>query len=155
MTVKSEPLIHGKPMGDEEKRPARRTPAMVSRGGVIAAMIFILRIMAVLLILMSTFGNYVLFAGGWERYLPIDIAVVGLAAFYQLICCLLQWGFKAARWWLPYGLALLASAIPSFLTYNALVGPYLMTQIGPILAGAFILISVIGGDALPEWVLVE
>lgn len=151
MAVQQGPLVNGKPA----ETVRRRSPAMVSRGGVIGGMILILRIIAILLILMSTFGNYVLFAGGWERYTPIDIAIVGLAAFYQIICCVLQWGFKAARWWLPYAFALLASAIPSFLTYNALVGPYLVAQIGPILAGAFILISVLGGDALPEWVLVE
>lgn len=154
MTVQQGPLVNGKP-AEETRGASRRSPAMVSRGGVIGAMILILRVIAILLILMSTFGNYVQFSGGWAHYLPIDIAVVGLAAAYQIICCLLQWGFKAARWWLPYGIALLASAIPSFLTYNALVGPYLIAQIGPVLAGAFILISVIGGDALPEWVLVE
>lgn len=150
MTVRSEPLT-SKPA----EAPRRRSPALVSRGGVIGAMIFILRVIAVLLILASTFGNYVQFVGGWGGYWPLNWIIIGLAALYQLICCLLQWGFKAARWWLPYWIALIASAIPSFLTYNALVGPYLVTQLGSILAGAFILISVIGGDALPEWVLVE
>lgn len=133
----------------------RPSPAVLSRGGAIGGMVFILRVMAILLVIASTIGNYVQFMGGWEKYLPIDFVVIGLAFVYQLICSLLQWGFKANRMWIPYILALLASAIPSFLTYNALFGAYMAVQVGTVLAPIGIGIAVIGGDALPEWVLVE
>jgi hypothetical protein len=151
MAVTSQPTVNGK-VEETRRRPS---PAMVSRGGVIGAMIFILRVIALVLIVASTFGNYVQFMGGWGAYWPINWTIIGLAALYQLICSLLQWGFKAGKMWLPYGLALLASAIPSFLTYNALFGPYLATQVGAILTMIGIGIAVVGGDALPEWVLVE
>lgn len=150
MTIKSTELING-------KVPSRTRPsaALMSRGGVIGAMIVLLRIVAVLLIAVSTFGNYVQFVGGWDVYWPINWPIVALAALYQGLCCAFQWGFKAASWWFPYALALLASAIPSFLTYNALFGPYLATQVGTALALIGIGVAVLGGDALPEWVLVE
>lgn len=154
MTVQQSPLVNGKP-AEETRGVSRRSPAMVSRGGVIGATIFMLRVLALLLIVASTFGNYVQFMGGWERYWPVSAAVVGLAAAYQVVCSLFQWGFKALGWWLPYGIALIASAIPSFLTYNAWAGPELAVSIGPILAGVVILLCTIGADALPEWVLVK
>jgi hypothetical protein len=150
MAVTSQPTVNGK-VEETRRRPS---PAMVSRGGVIGAMIFILRVIALVLIVASTFGNYVQFMGGWGAYWPINWTIIGLAALYQLICSLLQWGFKAGKMWLPYGLALLASAIPSFLTYNAWAGPYLSAQVGGVVAGLLILGATIGADALPEWVLV-
>lgn len=152
MTVKSSELVNGR----APRRP-RPTTAVVSQNGVIAAMIFILRIIALVLIVASTFGNYVQFVGGWpkpEETLPFDVLIVCIAMLYQLICSLLQWGFKAGGMWVPYALALLASAAPSFLTYNAWAGPYLATQIGSFLGVALLLIATIGADALPEWVLV-
>ena len=149
--VRSEDLKDGKPLGKRR----RASPAVVSKGGAVSAMITILRIIAVALVFLSTLGNYVQFVGGWAAYWPINWKIVGLAALYQLVCSLLQWGFKAAGWWFPYVIALLASAIPSFLTYNGLFGPYLATQVGATLALIGIGIAVIGGDALPEWVLVE
>lgn len=148
MTVKSTELINGK----ARQRP---TTAMLSERGVIGAMIVILRIIAIVLIIASTFGNYVQFAGGWAHYLPLDVLIVCVAALYQLICSLLQWGFKAGGMWIPYSFALLASAAPSFLTYNAWAGPYLATQLGPIIGTIVLLIATVGADALPEWVLVE
>lgn len=153
MAVKSSELINGK--APEEPRRKRPSAALMSRGGVIGAMVLTLRIIALILIVASTFGNYVQFMGGWERYLPIGWVVVGIAALYQLICSLLQWGFKAGGMWIPYTLALLASAAPSFLTYNAWAGPYLAAQLGPLLGTIILFIATIGADALPEWVLVE
>lgn len=149
MAVKSSELVNGKVPA------ARPSAALFSQGGVIGAMILLLRIISVLLVLASTFGNYVQFMGGWGRWLPIDGVIIGVAILYQVICSVLQWGFKAGKMWLPYVLALLASAIPSFLTYNALFGPYLVTQVGTIPTLIGIGIAVLGGDALPEWVLVE
>lgn len=151
MAVTSQPLNNGK-VEETRRRPS---PAMVSRGGVIGAMIFILRVIALVLIVASTFGNYVQFMGGWAHYLPVSWWVIGAAAVYQLICSLLQWGFKAGKMWIPYVLALLASATPSFLTYNAWAGPYLAVQLGAWLGTVVLLIATIGADALPEWVLVE
>jgi hypothetical protein len=150
MTVRNEPLVNGKP-----STPRRPSPAMVPRGCVVNAALVMLRLIAVVLVLASTFGNYVQFVGGWESYWPPQWIVLLYAFIYQVVCSLFQWGFKAMRWWVPYVIALLASAIPSFLTYNALFGPYLALQVGIIPALLGIGIAVIGGDALPEWVLVE
>lgn len=149
MAVKSSELVNGKVPA------ARPSSALLSQGGVIGAMILILRIIALILIVASTFGNYVQFMGGWARWLPLDALIIGIAALYQLICSLLQWGFKAGGMWIPYILALLASAAPSFLTYNAWAGPYLTTQLGSVLGTFVLLVATIGADALPEWVLVE
>jgi hypothetical protein len=154
MAVRSIPTRNGKTEDEEQGRRRKPSPAMVSKNGVIGAMIFILRIIALILMVASTFGNYVQFMGGWERYWPIDLVVVGLAVLYQIIFSLLQWGFKAGEMWIPYFLALVASAIPSFLTYNAWTGPYLAVQIGPLLGYIVLLAATIGADALPEWVLV-
>lgn len=145
MTVKSEPL----------NRPVRPSPAVMPRGCVITGALAVLRVIAVALILMSTFGNYVQFVGGWESYAPIQTTPLIYAALYQGVCCVLQWGFKAMRWWLPYVFALLASAAPSFLTYNPVIGPYLAGQIGMYGAIIIVFLLVLAGDALPEWVLVE
>jgi hypothetical protein len=150
MAVRSQALVT-----EEEKRPRRPTPAMLSRGGVIGAMIGILRIIAVLLMVASTFGNYVQFVGGWGLYWPINWPIIGVALLYQVVCSLLQWGFKAANYWIPYAIALIASAIPSYLTYNAWAGPYLAAQLGSALAFFVLALSTLGADALPEWVLVE
>lgn len=143
--VQSEPL----------HAPSRPTTAMVSRGGAIGAMIFILRVIAIVLMVASTFGNYVQFVGGWAYYLPLNWPIIGAALLYQLICSLLQWGFKSGRMWIPYAISLVASAIPSFLTYNTWAGPYLTSQLGIPLGAAVLLIATIGADALPEWVLVD
>jgi hypothetical protein len=150
VTVQSEPLKNGKV--EKKKAPSA---ALVSQGGVIGAMIFILRVIAIILMVASTFGNYVQFMGGWARYWPVDGLIVAAAVVYQLICSLLQWGFKAGGMWIPYTLSLLASAASSFLTYNAWAGPYLAVQVGPYLGIVVLLIATIGADALPEWVLVE
>lgn len=150
MTVREAPLSSGKTTA-----PRRPSPAMVPRGCVTIAALVMLRVIAVVLILASTFGNYVQFVGGWASYWPPEWVILLYAAIYQAVCSLFQWGFKAMRWWVPYLIALFASAIPSFLTYNALFGPYLALQVGAIPALIGIAIAVIGGDALPEWVLVE
>lgn len=152
MAVRSVPTKNGR---TEEERRGRPSPAMVSKGGVIGAMIAILRFIAILLMLASTFGNYVQFVGGWAFYLPPNAIILGCALAYQLICSVLQWGFKAGKMWIPYGIALLASAIPSFLTYNAWAGPYLAVQLGTTLGPVALFIATLGADALPEWVLVE
>jgi hypothetical protein len=157
MAVRSIQTRNGKTQEEEEeeRKPRRPSTAVVSKGGVIGAMIFILRTMAILLIIASTFGNYVTFMGGWARWLPADMGIIGLSILYQLLCSVLQWGFKAGRMWIPYTLALVASAIPSFLTYNAWAGPYLVVQLGTVLAPVVLFAATIGADALPEWVLVE
>lgn len=149
MPVTSTPLTSGKPTA---RRPS---PAMVPRGCAISAALVMLRVIAFALILGSTFGNYVQFVGGWESYWPPVWVALGYAAIYQLVCSLFQWGFKAMRWWLPYGIALIASAVPSFFTYYVLIGPAIAGQFGLVVSIAVVLVLVIGGDALPEWVLVD
>ena len=138
-----------------QSRPIGTSPHVFRRSVVIRAMISILRVVAILLIVASTFGNYVLFVGGWAQWQPINAWAVLFAALYQALCCVLQWGFKAAHWWILYFAALFASAIPSFLTYNAWAGPFLALQFGPVLGLLIMAIATLGADALPEWVLVE
>lgn len=142
MSVQSQPIT------------TKRTPHVVSANRVIGITITILRVLAVLLIFTSTFGNYVQFVGGWEFAASVNAVALALAIGYQALCSVLQWGFKALRWWPLYALFLLASAIPSFLTYNAWAGPYLTAQFGAALAFGMLGIAVIAADALPEWVLV-
>lgn len=134
---------------------ARPSPALVPRGCVITAALVLLQVIAIALMLMSTFGNYVTFAGGWKTFWPPQWVVMLYAFLFQVVCSLMQWGFKAMRWWVPYTLALIASAIPSYLTYNVVIGPYLALQVGAQLATVVVIIFVVAGDMLPEWVLVK
>jgi hypothetical protein len=140
-----------------QSRPIRpdASPHVFKQSAVISAMAGVLRTISVLLIIASTFGNYVLFVGGWAHWTPINAVAVGFAILYQALCCVLQWGFKAARWWILYFAALFASAIPSFLTYNEWAGPFLAAQLGPVVALLAMALATLGADALPEWVLVE
>lgn len=146
--------VTGTPLGGAQ-RAARPSPAMMPRGCVISGALALLRVLAVALILMSTFGNYVQFTGGWESFWPPQWTILLYASIYQGICCILQWGFKAMRWWIPYGFALIASAAPSFFTYNPVLGPYIAPQVGIYGAIVIVIALVLAGDALPEWVLVE
>lgn len=165
MTVKSRRISPR--YGEDEERVGARTYStyMFSESTVIRWAIRILRFVAWALLVMSTFGNYVQFAGGWERIYwswrdlggslaAISWGAVAFAVVFQAVFSLIQWGAKAQRWWLLYTLGLLASAIPSFLTYNAWAGPYLTAQIGAAFTVAIIGLAAIGADALPEWVLV-
>jgi hypothetical protein len=137
-----------------QKKQAR-SPHLVSQTWVIGLTIALLRVVAILLMIASTFGNYVQFVGGWDAISPISWVIVALAVAYQVICSVFQWGFKALRWWALYVFALIASAVPSFLTYNAWAGPYLAAQLGSVVGTGLIALAVIGADALPEWVLVK
>ncbi len=144
---------------------ARQGTHVVSRSKIVRLTIILLRMGAILLLIASTFGNYVQFAGGWEhvswswRSVSASLAAISwqavfFAVVYQAIFSALQWGFKAQRQWLPYALALLASVIPSFLTYNTWLDPYLSAQIG-LASPLVIFLAATFADAIPEWVLVE
>lgn len=163
MTIKSR-YTTPTPAREEEPRKAYSTHVF-GRATTIRWTIRILRVVAWALLVMSTFGNYVQFVGGWEQVYwnwrdlagsigSIAWLAVLFAVIFQGVFSLLQWGAKANRWWLLYSFALLGSAIPSFLTYNAWAGPYLTAQIGAALAVVVIGLAVIGADALPEWILV-
>jgi hypothetical protein len=134
-------------------------PQVIPRGCVVNAAIVLLWLLALILLAVSTFGNYVLFVGGWDSAAwPSDAATyraLGLAVTFQAICSVAQWGFKAIRLWLAYAVALLISAIPSFLAYNAIVGPWIEPQIGPWIAPVVIFLSALFIDMLPEWILVR
>lgn len=141
--------------------PAARTyrPQVIPRGCVINAAIVFLWLIAVALMAVSTFGNYVMFVGGWDAATwPSDAATyraLGFAVGYQALCSVAQWGFKAIRLWPAYWVALLISAIPSFLAYNTGMGPWVAVQIGPILAPVAIFLAAVFIDMLPEWILVR
>jgi hypothetical protein len=151
--------------------PMRSATAVLPQATAITASVVVLRVLALLLLTMSTFGNYVTFVGGWAAtskapgffwswsnlaasIAAINWSMVLLAIVYQVVFSLLQWGTKAKRVWSLYMLFLLASAIPSFLTYNGWAGPYLAEQVGVWIAGILVFIAAVGADAVPEWVLV-
>lgn len=156
MTVRSEHIRNG-----ERTAPAGRNTyrsQVIPRGCMAGSAIILLWLAALALLAISTFGNYVLFVGGWEllRW-PSDrvtYIALGCAVGYQVVCCLAQWGFKAIRLWPAYAVALLISVIPSFLAYNAGVGPWLEPQIGWVLAPIAIFLVSVFIDMLPEWILV-
>lgn len=143
--------------GRVERRQAYRSQ-FIPRGCMARSAIGLLWFVALVLLAVSTFGNYVLFVGGWERMRwPADrdaAIALGLAVGFQAVCCLAQWGFKAIRLWFAYGIALFVSVIPSFLAYNAGVGPWLEPQIGWVLAPLAIFLVSVFIDMLPEWILV-
>lgn len=128
--------------------------------------VILLWVTAILLWLLSTFGNFVQFVGGWTNAWPLNSATLSGVAFallYQGIFTLAQWGFKAKRWWMLYVIALLASAVPSFLTYNSWANGWIVRQVGErvppdaasLLAGLFLFVVAVLVDLIPEWVLVE
>lgn len=161
MTVQSKELKNG-----EIQEPRYRSPTAIVRPAVaVYYSVRLLQFIAWALLAMSTFGNYITFIGGWQAWKwdwwrPVESlgsitwSMVFAAVAYQGVFAVLQWGTKALRWWLVYGLALIASAIPSFLTYNAWAGPFFAAHIGAIFAAIVIGLASIGADALPEWVLV-
>lgn len=153
MTVKSTELINGK-------------VHVISRHSVETGAIGLLWFLAIILWLASTFGNFVQFVGGWAYVWPLGDNTGGAVLYaivYQVIFTIAQWGFKAKRWWMLYAIALLASAIPSFLTYNAWANGWLVSSVGStapadiaaLLAGLFLFIIAVVVDLIPEWVLVE
>lgn len=143
------------------------SPQVIPRHTVEGGAIVMLWIIAILLWLASTFGNFVQFVGGWERVWPLNEQTatgVLYALIYQGIATVAQWGFKAKRWWALYALALLASAIPSFMTYNSWwINPWIVARLGPsvplplawLIASAVIFVATAINDLIPEWVLVE
>ena len=129
--------------------------------------VILLWILAITLWLASGFGNFVQFVGGWGLVWPLNDKTAGgvfYALIYQGIFTLAQWGFKAKRWWFLYVAALLASAIPSFLTYNSWwINPWIVARLGPsvpftfawAIASVVIFVATVINDLIPEWVLVE
>lgn len=143
-----------------------RSSQVVPRHAAESGAIVLLWIMAIVLWLASTFGNFVQFVGGWEYVWPLNGATVkgiAYALLYQGMMTIAQWGFKAKRWWFVYSIALLASAIPSFITYNSWANGWLVAHVArsapadvaALLASLAILITAIVVDLIPEWVLVE
>lgn len=154
-TIRSEPLRGG----PRSQVIPKRT---VEQGAVV-----MLWVVAVALWLASAFGNFVQFVGGWAFVWPLNehtAAGVLYALIYQGIATVAQWGFKAKRWWGLYVFALLASAIPSFMTYNSWwINPWIVARLGSSvpfmlawsIASAIIFITTVINDLIPEWVLVE
>jgi hypothetical protein len=118
-----------------------------------------------LLIASSWYGTYIQLAGGWSQYdgfLASLTAINGQAAMfalvYQLVVSGLQWGFLALYnmtrnpWFIvAYVVALGASVVPSYLTYNSWVGDDLTAALGGnIWAGLILGIAVVAADVMPE-----
>lgn len=147
-------------------QPLGPTTKVIPAHSVETGAVVMLWLLAIALWLLSTFGNFVQFIGGWEYAWPTNQytgKAVLYALTYQAIFTLAQWGFKAKRWWFLYGVALLASAIPSFLTYNAWANDWIVAHAGAsvppdvaaLLTGLLLLVVAIVVDLIPEWVLVE
>lgn len=150
----------------ETSTPRHRSSHVVSQRSAETGAIVILWVLAILLWLASTFGNFVQFVGGWGFVWPTGEQTgkgILYALIYQAIFTAAQWGFKAKKWWLLYIVALLASAIPSFLTYNVWANGWLVdhvahtmpADVAALLAGAAIFVLTVIVDLIPEWVLVE
>jgi hypothetical protein len=142
----------------EARRQGPVRSQVIPRGCAAMGAVILLWVSAVALLVASTFGNYVLFIGGWERVRwPTDqvaLKALILACLFQGIFSVAQWGFKALRLWPAYGIALLVSVIPSFLTYNEWAGPWLAIYIG-FLAPLVVFLTAVFVDMLPEWILVH
>lgn len=143
-----------------------RSTHVVPRHTVEGGAVVLLWILAVALWLVSTFGNFVQFVGGWGYAWPMNAYTtrgILYALIYQALCTVAQWGFKAKRWWGLYTGALLISAIPSFMTYNSwangwvagLLGSSAPAEVTWFLASVFLFLVAIFIDLIPEWVLVE
>lgn len=151
MSVKSTALKNGEPQQARYRSPT----AVIPPGHAAGCAVRIMQAIALILLALSTFGNYVTFIGGWDSLgWPVNLLMVGAAAVYQAVFSALQWGMKALRNWPMYTLALIGSAIPSFLTYNAWAGPFLSVHLGVYVTVLIIGLASLGADAIPEWVLV-
>jgi len=132
-----------------------------------------LRFFAGGLFLISMFGNFVLFNGGWDRLGERDGTAVKAFFFalaWQVVFSGMQFAFLRTNrhWW--YLFALAASAIPSTLSFHEPLFPWLLDISGilfqwidgpfvevvaTINAWLMLLIGVVGSDILPERILVK
>lgn len=114
-------------------------------------------------IIISTFGNYIAFVGGWENVSSAIVArALVVAVVWQAICCGCQFSFKAKQWWVAYIIALVVSVAPTFVGFYTPVYNYLAPVLESHLDnGVMPLIMFLTGvsafllDALPEWVAVR
>lgn len=122
-------------------------------------------------LLISTFGNYIMFSGGWQGFTFPHFVVNSLvwAVVFQLLCVGAQLAFKSKakkgggmNWWIAYGIALLVSAVPSFLTAHYGFSEQLTLALAPQIGSAalpVVIVAIFLGalaiDMLPEWVAVE
>lgn len=85
-------------------------------------------IIALLLLSISIFGNFITFNGGWQRWNAFDdkgSEALMLAFAWQLVCSVLQFAFLRTKFYPGYLFALAASAIPSIMGYYGPVKPVL------------------------------
>lgn len=129
--------------------------------------VIILWIVAGLLILISTIGTFVQFAGGWDGITDLTLSAwliyFFLSAVFQFVCSLAQWAFKASKHWIAYSISLAISVIPSFATYYVWSNEYFTDKFihylhisiltADILTVIFILSVVFFIDWLPEQIL--
>lgn len=125
------------------------------------------------LVVVSFFGTYVAFCGGWDAWLGradgwaewknlfVPIALVG-ALLYQGLAFLIQWGalvlalHRGGVWWVVYLLTLGASAVPTYLGYiGAVEGPLTAWTGTAVTAHVAAGLGAIGADIVPELVLVD
>lgn len=173
-------MVTSKPITSQQNQQGQYKTQVVkgddiAGGAIIMAWIF--GVVAPLLI--STFGNYVAFIGGWNNLSwAIPWQLVAYAVIYQVACSACQLLFKAMAkrqggfnpWWVAYIVALFISVVPSIVGY---FGPIYAAISQPILDYAakqqvvvseMMLIPIIALfvgvgcailDVLPEWIAVE
>lgn len=141
-------------------------PGVIPANSLVPVASGIQRMVALVLLLTSTLGTYVQFNGGWERIWVFDERA-GQAALYallwQILFFLWQFSMIRVRAWRWYIFALLASAVPSFMSYYDLAYPWLVAYIGRylpdgpdrVLTVVILLVAVVGNDMVPEQVLVK
>lgn len=130
-------------------------------------------------LLISTFGNYIMFSGGWDLFTFPHFMVNSLvgAVVFQVLCVGAQLAFKSKakkgggmNWWTAYIISLLVSVVPSFLAYFDGLSPRLVAVVQPLfgassdgstplvvigLVAFVVLVCAVLVDLLPEWIAVE
>lgn len=110
------------------KSLANTDPALVPKKALENGAVWMPRAGVLLLIVLSLFGNYVQFNDGWERAWTLDertvYAILG-AIGWQTVCSFWQWWTiaKYGFWSLQYQIPLQLSAVPSMITYYAVIVP--------------------------------
>lgn len=125
-----------------------------------AAPVRFLQVAAIVMILVSTFGNYITWQGA-ERLWAMDdrtVWAVGGAVAWQVVCFLVQWGSRrnlGTFWWL-YAIFLVASVAPATIGYWSVMGDWLTSIVGNATGAiALMAVTLAGNDAFPEFILVE
>lgn len=125
------------------------------------APVYILRGVAIVLLLLGLFGTFVAFNGGWERRWTFGDDKAAWAILWSLLYygffCAGQWGCKAkgGEWMFGYFGCVIMSVVPNFLTYSPFIVEPLNLVLPSLFSYVIAVIFLIFADMLPEWVLLK